>query len=169
MSQSSELSWVDPQGKVWSLRIKLGDVSRLKEAGTDLFDAKFLESLFGFPLQLIETAAELLRPAWQTVMTYEDFADLVTADPVSYQSFASAFRRALQDFFRRLGQVALAELTQKAAEAAERIGSMMVEKVKSDKLTRLMATAEETAAVEFDRQIDAEIARIAKRSGIMSG
>jgi hypothetical protein len=123
---------------------------------------EFLKGLFGDPLVTIETIAEALRTQWtERGLTYEQFTDLILDSDVSFIKAKEAFKRGLNDFFRRLGMPAQAELVEKTDGYAKRMQSAAIEQVNSEKMHKFLTMAEQKALERFDETIDRQIANLA--------
>jgi Arc/MetJ-type ribon-helix-helix transcriptional regulator len=164
------LAWTDEQGDKWSTAIALSDARRLKDqAGVDLLDPKSIEVLFGPDLLgRIEAMGELARPQWEKrELTYDDFADRLIGGPETFADASDALRRALSDFFRRVGREELAVVADRAWEAMAADAQMRIGKAKGDKIGKLLNSGVTRADAEIDRALDAELAKLS--SGPSSG
>lgn len=160
------LTWKDANGRTWSTRITLADARRLKDNGTDLLDTERMKDLFGDTLTIVEVMAELARTQWiEKELTYPQFADLVIETPEVYEKASAAFVEGITDFFRRLARPALAELVEKAFEAAQVTQQTMMARVQGSQINRLILAAQAKAEKEFDDAIENEIAKLQPITG----
>ena len=150
--------WVDHNGTRWDFSLKISDRNRLKQAGIDLFDAEQIKQLFFSPLDTLELIAECERGLWEPKLSYEEFADLLTANEESLDKGTLAFMVALADFFRRLGRKDTAVLVERAYQAAHQIGESAVARIKTRSPEMVSRIHKQTLA-KLDRDIDAALAR----------
>ncbi len=161
--------WVDHNGRRWDFSLKISDRNRLKQAGIDLFDAEQIKQLFFSPLDTLELIAECTRGRWEPQhcetfdqkLTYEQFADLLTANDESLDKATLAFMVALADFFRRLGRKDTAVLVERAYQAAQQIGEAAVARIKTRSPAMVSKIHEQTIR-RLDREIDAALAKVEK-------
>lgn len=150
--------WVDSNGTRWDFSLKLSDRKRLKAAGIDLFDAEQLKQLFFNPLDTLELIAECVRGLWEPKMSYEEFADLLTANEQSLDAATLSFMVALADFFRRLGRKDTAVLVERAYQAAQQIGEAAVQRIRTRSPAMVSKIHDQTIR-RLDRELDAALAK----------
>jgi hypothetical protein len=160
--------WRDRNGDQWDFSLKISDRARLKAAGIDLFDSEQLKKLFFNPIDTLELIAECERGLWEGKLTYEQFADLLTADEESLDAATLAFMVALADFFRRLGQKQTAALVARAYQAAQQIGKAAVERINLRSPAMIKKLNEQMLA-RLDRDLDDAAKKAEKELASPSG
>lgn len=155
------MSWTAPNGRVFSFRLKLGDVIRIRENGTDLLSPETLKTFFADSLAIVELMAEATRPQWEALaVTYLEFNDWLIEGDESFIAARKAFTNGLEDFFRRIGQPPMADLIRKAADAADATQQMMAKKINGAKVSQLIETGLLKASADLDAKLNSEIDRL---------
>lgn len=155
------MQWKDSKGTPWNNRLTIADAKRLKASGFDLADPKSFQAMFADPLTVIEIIAEAMRPQWEKAgLSYEEFAEILTEDVGRLVAVQKCFVEGLADFFRRLGDDAMAIVVEKAEKAASLSKEASKARASGARVDQLIAKAMEKEESDFQKRIDAEEAKL---------
>lgn len=159
------MQWRDNQGRPWTCRLTIADVKRLKANGCDIADAKAFQSLFADSLAVVEIISEAMRPQWESAgVSYEQFAEIITEDVGRLLQVQEAFAAGLADFFRRLGDNAMAIVVEKAQAAAAKSRASRIARASSERVDKMITQALAKEESDFQKQLDAEEAKLSGKT-----
>lgn len=162
-------SFKDSADNVWHVAFNVTAARQLKQGATgtdrsiDILDANELGAAFDDPYQRFDLvwAACASQAKQRDIATPEDFDAMLFPPELPaeeaeriWAEIEQAVQEGLTDFFRRIGQAALAEVITKAKAARQKLEDVAVKKLQSAKAENLIDRAVEKAEAVVDREFD---------------
>lgn len=155
--------FTDINGIAWPIVIDVPAARRLKDQfNRDLLDRECLAQALSNPIAIVETVTALLESRRkERNLSETDLMDLLTYDDAAFLQTKKAFETALKAFFRRVGEVGLAEVLDKLTQNMTETREKMLTKMRSDKrIDEVFAKTAEKVLSDWDAELDAELAKL---------
>ena len=151
----------DSQGTRWYVALNVTRAQRLREDGIDLLDPERLATVIEDPYARFAVLWQACRDqaAEHDIKTPEQFDAHLLPDQLSaeeseriWTEAETALREALLDFFRRIGQQALAGVITKTLQARAKLEGVAIAKLQSTQANDLIDYAAAKASAAIDQQ-----------------